>query len=101
MKPEREITFAIQICECIIQERSLLVFSQIRMENDVDECLQTVVRDLFGFYKIPDRILLLKQGVQVDRASCFVELVFDSLRIKSSILFVFHFEALDDSVAGA
>ena len=47
------------------------------MENDVDECLQTVVRDLFGFYKIPDRILLLKQGVQVDRASCFVELVFD------------------------
>ena len=93
MKPEREITFAIQICECIIQERSLLVFSQIRMENDVDECLQTVVRDLFGFYKIPDRILPLKQGVQVDRAS--------SLRIKSSILFVFHFEALDDSVAGA
>jgi len=43
MKPEGEIPFAVQIGQGVIQERCLLVFIKVRMEEDVDERLQTVV----------------------------------------------------------
>lgn len=39
------------------------------MKKDVNKRLQAVVRYLLGFQKIPNTILLLQQGIQVNRAS--------------------------------
>lgn len=77
MQPEGEIALSVQVCKGIFEKGFLAVFIEVGMKEDVDEHLQSLIGNLDILHEIQDRILLMKDGIQVEREAGLSELLLD------------------------